>query len=98
VTITLGLVGAGLALLGLIAPRPLAPLNRAWTELGLLLSRVVTPVVMMLIYGLSVVPIGLGMRLLGHDPLRLKPAPEAETYWIKRDPPGPDPKSLTEQF
>jgi hypothetical protein len=86
------------ALLALLAPRALARLNRAWTALGVLLGRVVSPVATgVLFYGVFT-PIGLLMRALGKDPLRLARDPAAATYWISRDPPGPAPGSLDQQF
>ncbi|MGI9492988.1 MAG: SxtJ family membrane protein, partial [Geminicoccaceae bacterium] len=86
---TLGGIGAALFLLGLVAPATLAPLNKAWTKLGLLLFKIVNPIVLGLIFLLTIVPIGLLLRLFGKDPLRLKFEPEAKSYWIERDPPGP---------
>jgi hypothetical protein len=50
-----------------------------------------------LFYGVFT-PIGLLMRALGKDPLRLARDPAAATYWISRDPPGPAPGSLDQQF
>ena len=47
---------------------------------------------------LTVVPTGLIMRLLGKDLLHLKFDPKADSYWIKRDPPGPEPDGLKNQF
>ena len=79
-------------------PSLLAPLNRGWTRLGLLLFHVVNPVVMLLLYALAIVPVGLVMRLAGKDPLRLRFEPEAETYWIPREPPGPAPETMKDQF
>lgn len=93
-----GGVGLPLILLGLIAPAVLAPLNKAWTKLGLLLFKVVNPIVLGLIFVLTVVPIGLLLRAFGKDPLRLKLDPGAESYWIPRDPPGPEPASMPQQF
>jgi hypothetical protein len=87
-----------LLILGAVAPLLLAPLNRAWTKLGLLLGKIVTPVVLLLIYGLTIVPLGLVRRALGHDPLQLRRDPEATTYWIERSPPGPAPPTMTNQF
>ena len=58
----LGAVGLALVVLGLVAPGSLAPLNRAWTKLGLLLFKVVNPIVLALIYLTTIVPIGLIMR------------------------------------
>ena len=95
---TLGGVGLVLLLLGLVAPAALAPLNRAWTKLGLLLFKIVNPIVLGLIFALTIIPIGLLLRLFGKDPLRLKFEPEAKSYWIERDPPGPEPASMPQQF
>ncbi|MEO1016839.1 MAG: hypothetical protein AAFY56_04005 [Pseudomonadota bacterium] len=91
-------VGAILVVLGFLKAEWLAPLNRLWTKLGLLLFRIVNPIVMFLIYAITVVPIGLIMRARGKDLLKLKQDPNAESYWIVREPPGPDPKTMIEQF
>ena len=91
------LPGAVLVLLGLVRPAVLHPLNIAWMHLGLLLGRIVTPVVMFLVFAVSVVPIGLILRIMGKDPLRLKRG-AAGTYWIERTPPGPAAESLEDQF
>jgi hypothetical protein len=94
----LGGIGLVLIVLGLVAPGSLSSLNRAWMRLGLILFRVVNPLVLGLIYATTIVPIGLMMRLTGHDPLHRKLDPEAESYWIRRDPPGPAPDSMINQF
>lgn len=75
--------------LGLAAPRVLRPLNRLWFRLGLLLGRVVAPIVMAVVYFGTVTPTGLILRLLGKDLLRLRRDPEADTYWVTRDPEAP---------
>ena len=91
--------GAGLfALVALIWPGLLAPLNRIWMKFGLLLAAVISPVVLGLIFYFCITPIGFLMRLFGKDPLRLRLEPEADTYWIRREPPGPPPESLKNQF
>jgi hypothetical protein len=82
----------------LVWPQSLAGLNRAWTKLGLLMFKVISPVVLALMYVTTFVPTGLLMRVCGRDPLRLKPDPEASTYWVERDPPGPKPESMIHQF
>jgi hypothetical protein len=91
-------VGALLLVFGLVAPARLAPLNRAWTRLGLLLFKVVNPVVLGLIYLTTIVPIGLLMRLRGRDLLSLKFDRQAPSYWVVREPPGPAPETLIRQF
>ena len=95
-----GLAGIGVALIlvGLVAPHSLSPLHRAWDKLGLILFRVVNPVVLALIYAIVIVPVGFLMRVTGRDPLRLKFDAQADSYWIVRDPPGPAPDTMTNQF
>ena len=94
----LGVVGVLLVAAGLVVPSWLGPLNKAWTKLGLVLFKVVNPVVLGMIFVVTIVPIGLIMRALGKDPLRLKFDPSATSYWIERDPPGPAPETMGQQF
>jgi hypothetical protein len=94
----LGGIALVLVVLGLVAPGSLRGLNRTWMKLGLILFKVVNPIVLAVIYGTTMVPIGLMMRATGCDPLRLKLDPEADSYWIPRDPPGPAPESMINQF
>jgi hypothetical protein len=93
---------AGVSLLFLAAallyPAALNPLNRAWLKFGLLLHKVVNPIVMGLLFYGTVLPIGLIMRALGKDLLRLKLQPDADSYWIVRQPPGPAPETMKDQF
>ena len=91
-------VAAVFALLALLWTAALAPLNRLWVKLGALLYKVVSPVVMALLFYVTVTPIALLMRLLGKDPLRLRRDPDAASYWIDRTPPGPSPESMKNQF
>lgn len=91
-------VATGFLLTAWFAPKVLHPLNLLWMRFGLLLSKVMNPLIMgVLFYGV-ITPMGALMRLLGKDLLRLKLDPEADSYWIERDPPGPEPESLTNQF
>ena len=66
------IVAVPLAALAIARPRMLRPLNVAWTRLGLMLNRVTSPVILGLVFYLAVVPTGLLMRAVGHDPLRRK--------------------------
>jgi hypothetical protein len=93
------LAAAGLMLLiSLVRPSLLAPFNRVWTKLALLLSKVMNPVIMAILFFLVVAPIGLLMRLFGKRPLALGFDPAAKSYWIERKPPGPLPGSMKNQF
>ncbi len=76
----------------------LRPLNLAWHKFGLLLNKITTPLIMGLLFYTTITPIALIMRAMGKSPLDLKFDPEAESYWIKRDPPGPLPESMKNQF
>ena len=85
-------------LIALIRPSVLAPFNRLWTKLALVLSKVMNPVIMGILFFLVVAPIGLLMRLTGKRPLALDLDPAAKSYWIERNPPGPLPGSMKNQF
>lgn len=85
-------------ILAVVRPKILAPLNHLWLKFGLLLYKVVNPIVMALMFYLSILPIGLLMRLFRKDPLRLKFDPQARSYWIERRPPGPAPDTMRNQF
>ncbi len=82
----------------LFHPAALKPLNRLWLKFGLLLHKVVNPIVMASVFFGTVLPTGLVMRALGKDPLRLKRRPNVNSYWIERRPPGPAPESMKDQF
>jgi hypothetical protein len=82
----------------LLRPAILHPLNLIWLKFGLLLHRVVNPVIMALLFYGTVLPTGLVMRMLGKDLLRLKREPDADSYWIVRQPPGPAPETMKDQF
>lgn len=91
-------IAAAFLAVALAAPAVLAPLNLIWFRFGLQLHRVMSPVVMALLFFLTVTPVGLLMRVAGKDPLRLKPDPQQPSYWIARDPAGPAGGSLRNQF
>lgn len=85
-------------LIALVAPHILRLFNILWFRFGLLIHRVVSPLIMGLMFYAVITPTGLLMRLFGKRPLNLAFDPRAETYWIERTPPGPPPASMTNQF
>lgn len=91
-------VAALFAAVALVYPAALHPLNRIWLKFGLLLHKVVNPIVMGVIFFGTVLPTGLVMRAAGKDPLRLRREPQASSYWIVRQPPGPAPETMKDQF
>jgi len=84
--------------LAIARPALLAPLNRAWLRLGLLLHRVMSPVVLAAVFYLVITPTGLLMRLARSRPLELGFDAHARSYWTERQPPGPEPETMTRQF
>lgn len=93
-------LGAGILFLAvaLVAPAVLKPLNRLWTRLGLLLHRVMSPVVLGFMFFVVITPLGLAMRVFRKRPLKLHFERDARSYWIERRPPGPPPNSFGDQF
>jgi hypothetical protein len=79
-------------------PIALKPLNRVWFQIGLLLHLAINPIVMGLLFYVAVWPTGLIMRAMGKDMLRLKRDPDSDSYWIIRQPPGPAPGTMKDQF
>jgi hypothetical protein len=88
-------IGFGVATLFL--PRVLRPLNFAWFKLGELMGKVVSPIVLGVIFYLLITPVGLIGRLFGRDELKLKRG-NLDTYWISREPPGPPGESFKNQY
>ena len=70
-------------LLGLINSRILTPFNHLWFKFGIILGKLVSPLIMYLIFFLVVTPIALFMKLLGKDILNLKKN-KNKTYWINK--------------
>jgi len=91
-------VAAAFLVAALLRPALLNPLNRLWLKFGLLLHRIVNPVIMALVFYGTVLPTGLVLRAMGKDLLRLRREPEADSYWIVRTPPGPAPETMKDQF
>jgi predicted membrane metal-binding protein len=81
-----------------LAPKVLSPLNRVWFALGMLLHKIVNPVVLGFLFVVLLTPIALLMRLSGKRFLPVTFEGEAASYWITRDPPGPEPQSIRNQF
>ena len=81
----------------LLAPQVLTPLNRIWYEIGALLGKVISPIVLGIIFFVLITPISLITRLFGRDELKIKKL-SVQSYWVDRLPPGPPPDSFKNQF
>ena len=73
-------------ILGLVNSKILTPLNKLWFRFGIFLGKIISPLIMGLIFFLVVTPIGLIMRLLKKDILALKYS-EQKSYWIEKTGP-----------
>ena len=71
-------------ILGLINSEILTPLKQLWFKFVLLLGRIVSPLVMAIIFFLVVTPTGLLMRIMNKDLLNLK-FNKSKSYWIKKN-------------
>ncbi len=76
-----------LLMLSYLAPKTLSVPNKLWFKLGWVLSLITAPILMALVYFVTVVPTGLIMRLLGKDLIGLEFDKNAKSYWLKRDKP-----------
>ena len=81
-------------ILGLLNSKILNPLNNLWYKFGLILNKVISPLIMGIIFFLIVTPIGILMRILKKDLLNLK-YNNKKTYWIEKS--GPK-SSMKNQF
>ena len=70
-------------ILGIFNSKILTPLNKIWFKFGILLGKIISPLIMAIIFFLVVTPIGIIMRVLGKDLLNLKKNTE-DYYWIKK--------------
>ena len=91
------IAGVIIRLVAIIAPGLLTPFNRAWMKLGELMGKIVSPLVLGIIFFVLITPVALVTRLFGRDELRLKKT-NASSYWIDRAPPGPAGDSFKNQF
>ncbi|MBT9556057.1 MAG: hypothetical protein IV100_08520 [Myxococcales bacterium] len=88
------LLGGALVLLGVSAPTWLVPVRVGWFRLGLLLGAINAHLILGVLYFFVITPIGLGIRLLGKDPLGLRRDASRVTY---RHPAPPRPRDHVER-
>ena len=81
-------------ILGLLDSKFLNPLRRIWIKFGELLGKIISPIVLSIIFFLLVTPIGILMKILRKDLLNLRFTKD-KTYWTKR---SKDLGSMNNQF
>ena len=72
--------------LGLLNSKILSPPNKLWFKFGIILGKIISPIILGIIFFLVVTPIGFIMRILGKDVLNLK-YNKNKSYWIKKNGP-----------
>ena len=73
-------------ILGLANSKILNPINKLWFRFGIFLGKIISPLVMGVIFFIVITPIGLLMRLLNKDLLNLK-FNKTSSYWIEKTEP-----------
>jgi len=89
------IVSSVFLVLGLINSNILTPLNKIWFKFGLLLGKIITPIVLMIIYFFVITPTGIILRLFGKNILNMKIDKNQKSYWINR---SSDLNSFKNQF
>ena len=84
-------------IIAIIVPNILEPLNRVWMILGKLLGRIVSPIVLGLLFFILITPSGIISRWIGRDELRLK-RKNISSYWLDRIQPRPIKDSFKKQY
>jgi saxitoxin biosynthesis operon SxtJ-like protein len=85
------------AVIAFAAPVLMRPLNILWFRLGVALNRIVSPFVLAVVFFGIIAPMAYIARLLGKDSLRLRRS-NSQSYWLRRNPPGPSGESMKNQF
>ena len=85
------------ALISMLAPSLLRPFNLVWHRFGLLLHRIVSPIVLGATFFIVVTPIGLVARASGKNLLQIK-KPERSTYWLPRTADDTKRGAMRDQF
>ena len=81
-----GIVSLIFVVIALFNSKILAPLNKLWFKFGIFLGKIISPLVMGMIFFIVVTPIGILMRILKKDLLNLK-FNNNKSYWIEKSEP-----------
>ena len=71
-------------ILGLMNSNLLSPLNKVWFKFGIILGKIISPIILFLIFFLVMTPISIYLKLIKKDILKLKKNNE-NTYWIPKE-------------
>ena len=96
-SLVLGICALLLLSISLLKSKILHPFNKLWIKFGILLGKIISPIVLGAIFFLVFSPIALIMKMFGRDELLLKQN-NTDTYWKTRPIPGPESSSFKNQF
>jgi Saxitoxin biosynthesis operon protein SxtJ len=89
------MVALAILTIALLAPSALSPINKLWFALGILLSKITTPILMGILFFGVLTPFSLITRLTG---MVGRSNARADSYWVARQEVGPPPQTMTRQF
>ena len=92
-----GFISIIFATISLFRDNLLLPLNKLWMHFGMLIGRIMSPIVLGMLYFFLITPIGIGMRIFRRDELRLKPL-STQSLWKLRNQEDLDGNSFNQQF
>ena len=84
-------------LLSVFKDHLLLPLNKLWMRFGVLLGKIISPIILAILFFVMFTPIAIGMRLFQRDELRLKSS-NYDSFWRFRDQDIYNQSSFTQQF
>ena len=87
-----------LLLVAIFKPSLLQLLNQLWLRFGMVLHKIISPIVMGLLFFFTVTPIAVIFSLIGKDPLNRRFDNTLETYWVERDPEEFNSETMKNQF
>ena len=90
-------IGFMLSVVALRKAEVLSPLNRAWMRFGEMLGKVVSPILLSLLFFSIFVPVSLLFKLIGRDELKLRRVPST-SYWVEKKERVHVPRSFRRQF
>ncbi len=92
------IASATLLLITITVPNALTPLNKVWIKIGDVMGKLISPLVIGIIFFCLITPVAITTKLFGRDELRLKKKNFSSSYWISRIPPGPAGETFKNQF
>lgn len=77
------ILAAVLFVWGVVAPATLRPVYRGWMRFGLFMNKIVTPLILGIVYYLVITPLATVMRLRGRDPMARELSKDVDSYRLE---------------